>query len=327
MHSMFFAVSSVIIAGVLLASGVAKLRHPADESEWEQLGLPRWLQRSPLIRLHPYAEIALAVAVLILGSFLGLAAGIIAVVLFAFYLGLIIQAHRTVPDASCACFGESRPITQKTIVRNVWMLVLAVATAATTWATPLIGGPLREASQEWLILPALAAAVITVWLSVESGPATSRALQPDPQFADADPLDYHRVRTPAVPVTLGDGTTASLRTLAAQQPLLLLAVSETCASCVPVSESVSSWREQLPELSIRYLVGRAPENSELTESSGDQSLHDPEHLISASIEDWRTPTAVLFGADGMLAGGPVTGAPQIEESIRDIEAELHPFGE
>jgi hypothetical protein len=35
-----------------------------------------------------------------------------------------------------------------------------------------------------------------------------------------------------------------------------------------------------------------------------------------------TPTAVLLGTDGMLAGGPLAGSTAIEEFVADIEAQL-----
>ena len=37
-----------------------------------------------------------------------------------------------------------------------------------------------------------------------------------------------------------------------------------------------------------------------------------------------TPTAILFGIDGLLAGGPVVGYLPISEFIADIDESLHP---
>ena len=45
--------------------------------------------------------------------------------------------------------------------------------------------------------------------------------------------------------------------------------------------------------------------------------------MSGSIEDWQVPTAVLFGIDGMLAGGPITGVTQIDSFIDDVYESLH----
>jgi hypothetical protein len=37
----------------------------------------------------------------------------------------------------------------------------------------------------------------------------------------------------------------------------------------------------------------------------------------------RTPSAVLLGMDGLLAGGPVVGHPDIETFVADIYESLH----
>jgi hypothetical protein len=139
---------------------------------------------------------------------------------------------------------------------------------------------------------------------------------------DAD-LEYVRVRTPAVPVTYGDGRVTNLRSLAAMRPILLLSVSETCGACTRVIEQVPAWRRLLPEVDVRLLIPQPPAESRLTELEHPQSLHDPKGYVRGSIADWRFPTAVLLGADGLLAGGPETGAVAIETFVGDIYASLH----
>jgi hypothetical protein len=49
--------------------------------------------------------------------------------------------------------------------------------------------------------------------------------------------------------------------------------------------------------------------------------HDPEKVVTDLFVSSR-PAAVLFGADGMLAGGPVNGTRQVEAFVDDIVAEL-----
>ena len=138
-----------------------------------------------------------------------------------------------------------------------------------------------------------------------------------------DDLEYVRVRTPAVPVTYGDGRVTNLRSLAAMRPILLLSVSETCGACTRVIEQVPAWRRLLPEVDVRLLIPQPPAESRLTELEHPQSLHDPKGYVRGSIADWRFPTAVLLGVDGLLAGGPETGAAAIEMFVGDIYASLH----
>ncbi len=323
--------SALIIAVVLIASGIAKLRRPDDVSGWADMGVPAALRLPFLVRLHPWGEIALGVAMLLLGGVLGAAAALVATVLMLAYLMLVVRVVRTKEDASCACFGAKKAVTRVTVVRNSWYVAVAAAALATTWATPLWGGPLSTLRADgWLWVVGLAAAAITVavtlWPEPEVvGDSASAGVQPATVDAprDEEMLDYVRTRTPAVPVTRADGVTVNLRQLSQERPLLLLAVRPGCGACVPVMAKVDAWRELLPEVSIRLLLTNRPDEGEFAERDEPMSLHDPDQYVRASIAEWATPTAVLLGADGMLAGGPVTGDPAISAFVDDVYESLH----
>lgn len=315
----------LITAGVLVASAITKFRRPDDLTGWGELGVPLALRRPILVRLHPWGELALGVALIVFGGFLGLLAALVAVVLMAGYLWLVWRAFRRAEDASCACFGARTRITVVTVVRNAWLTLLAAATAAVIWMTPLLGGALVEAVGYWSwIAGALVAAMTTALIlwpeaAVEIAPVAETHT---PAASDHDQLDYIQTRTPAVPVSLADGTIVNLRTLAMARPILLLAVSSTCGSCTPVIERAGEWRSVLPELDIRLLLMHDPAGGTLTETSEPQSLHDPQGYVRGSIADWPTPTALLLGVDGMLGGGPVSGVDAITEFVEDIRASL-----
>ena len=315
----------LITAGVLIASAIAKFRRPDDLAGWGELGVPVALRRPFLVKVHPWGELVLGLALMVLGGFLGLLAALVTVILMAAYLWLVWRVFRRAEDASCACFGARKRITAVTVARNAWLTLLAGTTAAVIWMTPLLGGALVVAAGEWSwIVGTLVAAITTALIlwpeePVEGLPETERHT---PAASDHDELDYIQTRTPAVPVTLADGTIVNLRTLAMARPILLLAVSSTCGSCTPVIESVGEWRALLPELDIRFLVMHDPASGMLTETSEPQSLHDPQGYVRGSIADWATPTALLLGVDGMLAGGPVTGADAITEFVEDIRDSL-----
>ena len=53
------------------------------------------------------------------------------------------------------------------------------------------------------------------------------------------------------------------------------------------------------------------------------SLHDPDGYARQSLDATATPAAVLLGADGLLAGGPVVGSEQIEGFVTDVLEVLH----
>lgn len=324
---------ALTLAVVLLASGTAKLRTADDLSGWEQLGVPAALRRQWLLRLHPWGEIALGLLLALVGGLLGLAAALVALALMIAYTVLVARALRRDDDASCACFGAQAQITRRTLVRNVWLTFLAAATVATIWAAPLWGGAVVwiTGANAWLWVVGGAVAVATGILITRSeqpaqaAPAGVPPLPAQPgEHPDEDALlEYVRLPVPAVTVTLGDGTPANLRDLALQKPILLLAVSETCGSCAIMRARVPGYRMLLPEVDIRLLITATPDNSAITETAEPQSLHDPAAHVRASIADWAVPTAVLLGADGLLAGGPQTGTEEVESFIGDIYESLH----
>lgn len=311
---------ALIVVAVLLISGIAKLRVPDDEAGWAELGVPAVLRRPWLMRLHPIAEIVLAAALLVLGGVLGVLAAITATLLFAVYLVMVWRAKQRTPDASCACFGERKPITTRTLLRNGWLVLMAALAAAGVGSTPLVGGVAAVATWLWPWTLGLATVAVTfVLVNQPTVPAVAA-----PAADNDDELrDYLRTRTPAVPVTRGDGAVMSLRTLSMQKPVLLLSVSETCGSCTPVIERADAYRALLPEASVQLLVRSTPDVSPMVSSAEPFTLHDPDGYVRDSLDMPRTPSAVLLGADGLLAGGPVVGHPDIEEFVADIYKSLH----
>lgn len=314
-----------ILAAVLIASAIGKLRHPDDLAAWAELGIPPIFRRSWLLRLHPWGELALGVALTVLGGILGLLAALAACALLAAYTWVIVRAAQQSEEVTCACFGRRMRVTRVTVVRNVWLTLVAVAAAAVIWTTPLLGGVLAAGAASWLWIVGLAIAVVTSLLIVWPDVEPEAAQPPDPAASGArdEEFDYIRTRTPAVPVTLADGTAVNLRTLAQSRPILLLAVSETCGYCEPVVERAPAWRALLPEVDIRLLLESECGASRWTELTEPQSLHDPESYVRGSIADWGTPSAVLFGIDGLLAGGPVTGLGEISTFVSDVYESLH----
>ena len=68
--------------------------------------------------------------------------------MLAVYLWLVVRLRRRDDDASCACFGARRPVTRLTVVRNVWLLIVAGGAAALIGANPLWGGALAAAAAD-----------------------------------------------------------------------------------------------------------------------------------------------------------------------------------
>ena len=326
----------LVLAVVLISSGVAKLRAPDDLAGWRDLGVPAPLRREGLRRAHPWGELALGAALAVLGGWLGLLAALVALALMIAYTVLVARVVRRADDTSCACFGARKRVTRVTLVRNIWLSLVALAALAVVWANPLLGGAVLSATAELPWIVALAVAAVTTALVVwpddgrpevgeaEGGRVEASVISSSGGLADggAADLDYIRTRTPAVPVTMADGTVVNLRTLAARKPILLLAVSSVCGPCEDIYDQRAKWRALLPEVDVRLLLAE-PTTSRWAERDEPQSLHDLEEYVPGSIGDWATPSAVLLGADGMLAGGPVTGDLAVERFIDDVYESLH----
>ncbi|WP_404392332.1 MauE/DoxX family redox-associated membrane protein [Humibacillus xanthopallidus] len=319
------AIAPAILAVVLVVSAVGKLRSPAASAQaFTALRVPRPLSAPPVVRALPWVEIVLGLALVTVGGWVGVVVSLAVLALFAAYLALVIRARGFDTDVDCACFGSLGPgrITRVTVWRNTWLLALAVVSVLVALSGESLLSRVIDGTAPWAWLLAAAAAAVTVLLVVGLG-------SDSPAGASADAVgelaveegDYLRVRTPAVPVTLADGTSTTLRGLSAERPQLLLYVSESCGSCEPVIAAVPTWREQLPQLDVRLVLRFGPESTALTSIEHPISVHDTDGLIYETF-DLRTPSAVLLGADGLLAGGPIVGNVAVPEFVEDIRAEL-----
>lgn len=314
----------LILAGVFVASGIGKLRVPDDADAWADLGVPRVLRRAWLVRAHPWGELALGVALSLLGGLPGVIVSGGALALLVGYLALVLRARLRSPDASCACFGARSTITGATVARNGWLVALAAATVLLIGANPVAGGALLAIG--WPRAATIVAASLTVLLVMWAGPqgtARGDSSTGGPATPGAGELDYIRTRTPALPVTLADGTTTTLRRLADLRPQLIVSLSESCGPCREVLPLIPEWRTRLPEVDVRVLVQTPPGTGALSSTAEPQSLHDVGRYVIDSITDGATPSAVLLGADGMLAGGPVSGSGEIRSLVDDIYDSLH----
>ena len=317
------ALAPVILAVVLVVSAVGKLRSPSASAEaFRDLRVPAPLSGRFVVEALPWGELLLAVVLLLVGGPVGMVAGVAAVLLFTAYLVLVVRALAFDEDVECACFGEFAPgrITRRTVVRNAWLVALAAVTLGVATQGSSVAARVADERLPWWWLVAALATAVTTWLV--AGPATAPERREDPPAHTDEEGDYVRTRTPALPVTLGDGSVTHLRRLSEARPQLLLYVSEGCASCQDVIAGAPGWRDDLAALDVRLVVRSAPDETTLASPVEPQSLHDTEGLVYDSFGLRGTPSAVLLGADGLLAGGPVVGAANVTAFVDDIRVEL-----
>lgn len=324
MPSDALVIAPVILAVVLLVSAWGKLRAPESSAEaFSAMRVPTLVSGRLMVRALPWVEVVLAVGLLVTSGVLGALAGVATVLLVSAYLWLVARARGFETDVDCACFGSLGPsrITGLTVARNVWLLALALVSLVAI-SGPSVVARVTDGRAPWWWLTAAAAAALTVVLvagHTDPGPQRGRDAAEDLAFEEGD---YIRMRTPALPIVLGDGSTTNLRRLSDQRPQLLLYVSEGCGSCQDVIAAVPEWRTQLPQVDVRLVVRSSVDTTSLTSSEEPRSIHDIEGLVAESLGLRATPSAILLGADGLLAGGPSVGSAGVPNFVADIRAEL-----
>lgn len=302
------------LAAVLVTSGVAKVRdRRATRDAFDALRVPAVLPADALAPALPWCEIALGVLLLVApgGWLVPVAATTVALMLA--YTWLVARALGFDEPVTCSCFGSlgRHAVDRLTLARNVLLCVLA---ATALWLA-LDGGSAPSALRDldtggwWALLATAAAATVAVLVS--GGGAST-------PVADEDLLDYERQATPYGALTLHDGTTASLAELTATQARLLVVLNPGCGPCVRVAERLDEWAAALhPAVGV---VAVHPDES----SARAQSLHSPQlgawepELNIRRVFSVGTPSAVLLGADGFLAGGPVAGEKSVTAFVAEV---------
>jgi hypothetical protein len=309
--------ATLVTAVVLLVSGVAKALDREPLASWEAMGVPEGLRRPGLARAHAWAEVALGVLLLALPAPWSTGVAVLVVLLFVAYLVLVARLVRRGEEVSCHCFGAlgSGTVDRGTVVRNVVLLLVAglavLDLAVQGWAAPRLG------EQAGWVLALAATAVVAVLVVRGSSPSVGEVDQEELE-------DYLRLPIPDVPVVdEPGGEQRSLREVAAGQAMLLLLLSSGCGSCRQVTARLPEWVEALPGLSVRVVSGIPHAQTVQFEPQWDGLvLYEPQASVGQVFGLMGRPAAVLLGADGLLAGGPVKGYHAIAQFVDDIRAEL-----
>lgn len=318
--------SALVLARVLLVltlvlSGVLKLREPqAARDGFVSLRLPPALVDSPAPTLLPWAELVLALGVLLLPGWPGLAVAVLSLLLFGAYLVLIGRALRFDEPVHCGCFGKLGlgTVSRLTLVRNGLLVALAAlavqqAFAGESLLTQLLGMPAHDWG--WLAA-ALGAVVLAGVVTYGSGAAQDSGPSAEPP-ADEEG-DYLRQPIPFGQLRLPDGALVSLQAMSEHSAVLLVFLNAHCGSCLRVLEELPGFDRDNPEVSTGAVLHEAnPVEGDL----GVPVLLDPEGAV-ARLFRVGPPAAVLLGADGLLAGGPVNGEHAVLQFLRDIAGQL-----
>lgn len=331
---------TLIIIVTLAVSGVAKAKEPTSTvTAIVNLKLDQWLPVKPIARVLPWAEIALALALLVLPGVWQILAAMAAVVLFAGYWAAIARAIIQGNTASCNCFGSasSAPISMFTLIRNTALLMAAFGALIGAFSSgkSALGMLLATDAQGWLWLIGAGLASLTLWAVYRAelvGVAElTERLEAAPAVVEGEEVveaDYERLPIPFGALYYpahGEeerGAHTTLRDLASEQARVLLWVSSGCGHCHKAIAKMDEWQEQLPMLGIHPVVSSNSEIKNFTLSNRIQFLVDP-GFETQKLFGVGTPAAIAMGADGLLAGGPVFGGNKVVEFVEDIIAELN----
>ena len=319
----------LVAALLLVVSGIAKIRHPEEtRSAFGELQMPRALTSSPAPVLLPWAEIVLAVAIIVTPPPFALVVAVLALVLFVVYLAVVVRALGFDHPVTCSCFGRLGlgEVTRRTALRNVLLVVVAALGVVSATADASVASRLLDASAQtwvWLGLLALTVAVVVVTFGGTKGVTSSADGTGEVAGTqDGDEDDYDRQPIPFATLVEESGHETTMHELTAGGAVLLVFVSPTCGSCRPVIDQVEAWDEGLGPVRLRAVVFTALEDVVAAEPTlAGRVLQDPS-AITSRIFRVGTPGAVLLGADGMLAGGPVEGTDAVQAFYDDVRAEL-----
>ena len=311
----------LVLAVVLLVSGAAKLSDRLATSDMFvalQVPLvPAGLGAAVL----PWAEIVLGVALLLVRGPLLVLATAATVLVFAAYWLVVARAMRFDPPVSCSCFGRlgGHRVDRSTLVRNTLLLGLAVLGlgSAVRGTSVLEGlGAYDGADWSWLGLTLVVAAI--AWLIArghsDDGPAYD---------GPVEEVDYEREPIPYAVLEDPDSRRSTLRELAQTRARLLVLLSPGCGPCERIGHRLDGWAGQLEGTVSVHAVYPIPLSGlpELVHGTA-TTLFEPDLNLTRVLGGLGTPSALLLGADGYLAGGPVSGEGAIVEMVDEVLAML-----
>lgn len=314
---------------------MAKWRHPEElTSAARSLRLPSAAVASA--RFVPIVEAVLAVGLLVSPWPVFPVASVASLGLMLAYTAVIARGLTMTPRPSCGCFGRiGHPINASSLVRNVVLSIVAViavawgvagsSVPAALWlgGWPMVG---------WLLALAVTAAVVW-WIASEANAAPATTATPTPvtdassemnrQVADGDGdvEDYEREPIPPI-MLVQDDKPVTLRSLAEKRAQLLVWITCGCGRLYEAVELVARWSAEMPAIDVRLVSTQTEELSRGLFPSVDSWLLDPGAGAMMALGMRSDPSAVLLGADGLLAGGPVEGLSDITEFGKLIAEQL-----
>lgn len=333
-------VARLVLAGTFLVAGLAKLadRAAAVRSIIE-FGVPARLA-TPLGRLLPLAELAVACTLLFAATVWWGALGALALLLL-FIVAISVNLGRG-RKVDCHCFGQlsSRPAGWRTLVRNV---ALAAAAGLLIWqgprhAVPGAFGGLGSPQAGTLVTLAFGILVLALllaegWLLLhllsQNGRLLARveALEARQGIGAASPASRQAPAAPGLPIGVPapafslpglHGEMSSLDALlAAMKPVLLLFSDPGCGPCNALLPEVARWQREYHAAVTIVPISRgdvAINRAKNAEHGLTHMLLQQDREVAQAYQAYGTPGAVIVRPDGAIGSPLALGA----DAIRDL---------
>ncbi|MFF2392840.1 peroxiredoxin family protein [Nocardia sp. NPDC058114] len=317
--------SRLVLAGAFGLSTWGKLADgPATRKAVVDFGTDiRW---APTVAIGlPVAEGSVA-AGLLFPRTAGIAAAVSALLLAGFtaaIVRLLLRGERP----SCSCFGaaSSAPIGHATLVRNGLLLALAALVTVGAIRYPQVPAGLPVEACVGLAL-IVALAVVLTWTLGELRALRRRVDEQALSTLGAEGLPVGAV-APEFELLAAEGGRIDLASLLAPgKAVLLVFVHPGCEMCAALARELPRWQSRVRDTLTVVLVG----NGDLAEHAAwgrAQEVGDIPVLVQQGNETalrYRvrgTPSAVLIGADGRVAGAVARGAIAVRELITTAKTE------
>ncbi|GAA4124931.1 hypothetical protein GCM10022415_31470 [Knoellia locipacati] len=328
MHHVAWVVPPLVLAAVLCFSAVTKVgKGESLRSIVRNLHLSDRILPKPLARAIPGLELVLALFLVGTTQPLFTVTAVACLVLMLVYWALIARGLTLHPRPSCGCFGQAgeHQITGRTLLRNTLLVLAAAATVALAVSgrtTLSLLGDATAGDWWWLALAALACTVTGLVLGAPRSDAAVVAT-PDPVGRDDlvagdawDDGDYVRTPTPRLVVhDLASGP-VTLHELSAERAQLLVFVNCYCASTREAMAQATAWDARFDLVDVRLVFSIPIVDSLGPPPAG--TLVDHAGLAWEAFGFTDSPSAVLLGIDGHLAGGPVSGSDEVLELLDEV---------
>lgn len=324
----------ILLTLTLLASGLAKLGARQDtEDAMTSLRLPLRPFHRSVATLLPVVEVALALVLWVPSAPLQTLVAVTITALMLTYLVIIARALTFEERVECACFGTlaSPTVSRTTLARNVLLSMLSLLTVVSALSglmeTALVRQPLTVIGMGAALLLAIVLTALALGgiSAREADAAPSDAAGEQLAAEEEELLDYERAPIPPAVLQQADARLITLQQLVGQRAALLVFVSEGCGPCERVLDQVPGWLTALsPFMQVKVVLSRPLDQlrERTIERVGEHALHDLQFTARRALGARTAPSAVLLGADGLLAGGPVDGGSAVIEFVEEIVEQL-----